>query len=78
MTITLDELLDALGQSTTAPDDARTVSEICAEFDLPVRRVRDALRALQAQGRLGVHTVTRMDLSGRTQRVPAYTIAPKA
>jgi hypothetical protein len=76
VTITHAELLDALATASTAPEDAQTVGEICAATGIPIRRVRDGLRALQAAGRLGVHSVMRPDLGGRMQRVPAYTIHP--
>lgn len=78
--ITEAELLDALATAATgsAPEDARTVSEMAAATGIHERRIRVALRVLTAEGRVGVHTVTRRALDGRMSRVPAYTVAPAA
>jgi hypothetical protein len=74
--ITTAELLDALATASSAPEDARTLHELCAEHGLSPKRMRDSLHALNAQGRLGVHQVMRHALDGRRGKVPAYTILP--
>lgn len=80
VTITEQELLDALVASVSgdAPEDARTVQEMVAasEERLSENRVRKALKAFMAQGRLRVHTVIRPAMDGRLAKVPAYTIRP--
>lgn len=75
--ITQAELLDALAKAAqgNAPEDAKTVHELTTPA-ISVRRVRESLRILQAQGRLQVHRVTRTALDGRAALVPAYTILP--
>lgn len=78
VTVTHAELLDALAAATksTAPEDAKTTPELCEALGLSGARVRKALAAMQAQGRLIVHNVRRPNISGRITVVPAYTIAP--
>lgn len=75
--ITQAELLEALATAAhgDAPEDAKTVHELTTPA-ISVRRVRDSLRILQAQGRLQVHRVVRPALDGRASIVPAYTILP--
>lgn len=75
--ITESELLDALASASNTPADARSVHELVAATGLSEKRIRTALKILQRAGRLGVHRVTRTDLCGRPQQVPAYTILPK-
>lgn len=78
--ITESELLDALAASAheAGPEHARTIRELSAATNIVERRVRNALRVLQAAGRLQVHRVTRTALDGRAATVPAYTILPAA
>jgi DNA-binding transcriptional regulator PaaX len=78
MTITTAELLDALAAATQGEDpaDARTVPEMAAQHGMDVRRIRAALHALNAQGRLVVHKVSRQALDGRMAKVAAYTFRP--
>jgi hypothetical protein len=75
--ITQQELLDALATASAEPEDARTINELCAEHGLNAKQMREALHAIAAQQRLGVHRVTRIALDGRRGQVPAYTILPK-
>lgn len=74
--ITEAELLDALAEAARGvePSEARTGPELMAATGFPEKRLRAALKALQAQGRLDVHQVTRQSLDGRAIRVPAYTV----
>lgn len=74
MRITEAEVREALAAAGQEPADAVTVSDLVESLGLTERRVRDALRALQRKGLLVRHRITREDLSGRQQRVPAYTI----
>lgn len=76
--VTEADLLEALVTASTAPEDARTVQELMAETGLSKFRVRAALIALKAAGRLRAHQVTREALDGRQRVAPAYTILPKA
>jgi hypothetical protein len=80
LTITEAELLDALAQSVsgTAPENAQTISEMMAATGLGEKRMRRALAALKATGRLQAHSVPRESLDGRPIRVPAFTILPAA
>jgi DNA-binding transcriptional regulator PaaX len=75
--ITTDEILDALVTASTAPEDARTMAEIKQETGIGEKRLRRALVSIRDEGRLQVHHVVRRDLSGKPQKVPAYTIAPR-
>lgn len=77
MTITTADILDALITASTAPEDARTMAEIRQETGIGEKRLRAALVTIRDEGRLQVHHVVRRDLSGKPQKVPAYTIAPK-
>jgi DNA-binding IclR family transcriptional regulator len=70
------ELLEALALASTAPEDARTVAEMAEASGISKDRVRQALGTLQRRGRLVVHRVRRLDISGHPQLVPAYTIRP--
>lgn len=76
--VTEADLLDALAAASkgTAPSDARTAQEMADAAGITAPRVRKALRQLQAQGRLATHHVRRLDLSGRPQTLPGYTILP--
>lgn len=74
--ITTAELLDALASASQGPEHARTMLEIAAETGISPKRVRDALRAYEAQGRLSVHRVSRKAIDGRAATVPAYSILP--
>lgn len=79
MTITITEadILDALVTASIAPEDARTVPELHRETGVSEKRIRQALAAIQAEGRLAVHRVVRKALDGRAAVVSAYTVAPK-
>jgi hypothetical protein len=72
------ELLDALAAATkgSAPEHARTATELAAEHGIALKRMRTALSALKAQGRLQIHTVSREALDGRLSRIAGYTITP--
>jgi len=80
LAISAAEILDALASAAkgSAPSEAKTVRELQDVMGgIHHQRVRDALHILAAQGRLGVHRVTRTALDGRSSSVPAYTILPK-
>lgn len=78
MRITTSEILDALAAAVggTAPDEAMTVEDMVRATGVSVKRVRESLKVLAAQDRLGVHRVTRQGIDGRQAVVPAYTIKP--
>jgi hypothetical protein len=77
MRISEAELFEALALAAgTEPEDARTGAELCAATGMDVRKLRVALHALSAAGRLVVHKVTRQALDGRMAKVAAYTILP--
>jgi hypothetical protein len=75
--ITTADILAALETASNAPEDARTMAEIKQETGVGEKRLRAALVAIREEGRLQVHHVVRRDLSGKSQKVPAYTISPR-
>lgn len=77
--ITTSELLEALAHATNgdSPAEARTCPELAAEFGIGIGRVRSALHALRAQGRLVVHKAHRTNIAGVGTYVFAYTITPE-
>jgi transcription initiation factor IIE alpha subunit len=76
--ITEQELIDALALAVgnRGPEEAQTQEEIARASGINVKRVRDAMRGLQAQGRLVVHRVMRPRLDGVLVPVTAFTIRP--
>ena len=76
--ITERELLDAIALASRgdAPEDARTVAELCEETGRRGEAVRQALRKLQAQGRLVLHHREARNIAGRRVSLPAYTVLP--
>jgi hypothetical protein len=75
--ITHAELLDALAQALpTAPNDARTVDELCQATGWNETRVRKSLRAYMQQGKLMPHTVRRPAIDGTLRPTTAYTLKP--
>jgi hypothetical protein len=76
--ITEAEIIDALASAAAGamPDDAQTVQDLIATTGYSGERVRMALHAMRAQGRLVVHRVARAGIDGRAAKVPAYTILP--
>jgi hypothetical protein len=74
--ITQNELLDALAKANAAPSEARTVAELEQLTGWDRKRLRDAIGRLALQNRIDVHNVPRTAISGRSTRVPAYTIKP--
>ena len=76
MRVTTDDLLDALRDALTVKpgDDAPTSLELQAATGLAERKLRRALAAVQAEGRLEVVMVRRVDLAGRVQSVPGYRL----
>jgi Asp/Glu/hydantoin racemase len=79
MKVTQDDLLDALRDALAKPvnGDGTTAGEMADAIGRPVAVIRKALRAVASEGRLEVVMVTRSDLTGRQQTVPAYRIKPK-
>lgn len=77
--ITEQDIHDALAASVAgnAPENARTLAEIQSMVAVGEKRLRRALGAIQAEGRLVVHKVMRRSLDGRPILVPAYTIIGK-
>ena len=78
MRITEAEILEAVANAYhgTADEDARTVPELAADNGVSRDRVRRALQAMAAAGRLNVHKVCRRGLDGRHSIVSAYTVTP--
>lgn len=76
ITVTTQDLLDALVTASNAPDAARTVSELAETHGLSRLAIKRALTAYQRAGRLRLHKVRRMAIDGRLSVVTAYTIAP--
>lgn len=76
--ITEAEILDALSSALgdKGPDHAMTQEQMARAFGINVKRVRQAMRELQSQGRLRSHRVIRVGLNGISQPVTAYTIQP--
>lgn len=74
--ITEAELLEALARATTsdAPSDARTGPELQKAMGVGEKKLRAALKALAAEGRLQIHRVLRQSVDGRTVPVQGYTI----
>lgn len=80
MTISENELLDALatmGQHH-APPHAQTAGELRAALGIGKTALNKRLAQLKAEGRLVSWRATRVDVTGRPQCVPAYTILPEA
>jgi DNA-binding GntR family transcriptional regulator len=79
MKITQDDLLDALRHALEAPNagDAPTVNELQVTMGCGSAKVRRALKALAAQGRLEVVQVRRTSLTGIGILCPGYRIKPK-
>lgn len=80
MKVTQDDLLDALRQALTTPvaGEGLTGPELAQAMGCSISTARDALRGLQAEGRLEVVNVRRQRIDGRTMMVPAYRIKGKA
>lgn len=78
ISITEAELLDALALAVgdRGPDEAQTQEEIARSTGINVKRVRQAMRELQTQGRLVSHRVMRPRLDGVLVPVTAFTILP--
>jgi hypothetical protein len=76
ITITQNELVEALAKASVAPTEARTVTELVKLTGWPVVRVRNAIGKLAMQDRIELHQVIRTGISGISKRVPAYTITP--
>lgn len=76
MTVTQDDLLDALRNALLKPMEGNgvTVGELQETTGYSYERIRKALRVLSVAGRLEVSRVTRMDIAGRPSSVPAYRI----
>lgn len=78
VSITESELLEALAVSQQPGEEgARTVQEMVADSGLSDERIRKAIRAFQAQGRLTVYRVRRAAIDGSLRVVPAYSITKK-
>ncbi len=70
----LDAIAAAVGGS--APADARTTDELCAEFHCGPERMRRYLRLMHAAGRLVVHRIARRTFNGTMGLSTAYTVLP--
>lgn len=75
--VTQAEIIAELEQVGTAPTDARTTQELAEATGFSRAKVQQDLGKLHRAGRLLVHRVVRRKLDGKSQIVPAYTIAPK-
>jgi hypothetical protein len=76
VTISQQELLDALAAATQAPEDAMTAEEIAAFANCSTGKVHQCLKAFARDGRLQLHQTIRRRIDGRAQKVPAYSIVP--
>ena len=77
--ITEAELLEAIASSVRGgPEEAKTMQELMADYNLPREKVRSALLQHNREGRLRVHVVARRAIDGHLRKVPGYTIAPKS
>ena len=73
--VTENELLAALADARPdAPPDAMTSGEIAKHLGLQRTAVKQRLQRLHREGRLVIWKTRRVDMSGREQVVPAYTI----
>lgn len=77
ISVTESELLEALTSAQRAGPDGQTATELAEATGVGRRRVLDALRAFQKEGRLQVRQAHRLGINGRAQPVPVYTILPK-
>jgi len=76
--------LESVLSNAAAPDGYMTLKEIACEWHgtalangSQIRRTRDALNLLKAQGRIDYITVRREGLDGRMASVPAYRVLPE-
>lgn len=76
LTVTESELLAALHAAGAAPEEARTVQEMCELSGWGESKVRKTLAPLARAGRVRTHWVERVRLDGHRTKVPAYTILP--
>lgn len=79
--ITVAEILNELAQVSRYAETAdgfQSVTELCASTGWGDGKVRKALKAAMASGRLEVKRVTRPTLSGLMQPVPVYRVRPVA
>jgi len=79
ITVTEDDLLQALRDALAQPTDAQasTMTELAAAMGFGLEKVRHLLRAVQDEGRLEVVRLRRPNLIGTTSLVPGYRIKPK-
>jgi len=77
VSVTENELLEALSRAQRADPDGQTVTEMVEATGVGRRKVLDALRVIQKEGRLQVRQAHRLGINGRAQPVPVYTILPK-
>lgn len=77
LSVTTEELLAALVDESSAPENARTTVEIMEETGLCRKTVTQALRRIHREGRLVAHQVKRTSFDGKTRPVSAYTVLPK-
>lgn len=78
--ITVNELVQALEaavKKSPAADGAMTVNEMRVRFGWGEGKVRNALFAIKAEGRLEVVKSMRENLAGEMMRTIAYRILPK-
>jgi hypothetical protein len=78
-TITTAEILaelEAASHAIAAPDGYCSIAEMVAQTGLADARIRKALIAAKAAGRLEVARVPRETLSGAMHPTPVYRIAP--
>lgn len=78
-TITEAEILKALhdaSRQTERPDGFSTIAELVQATGWPDSKVRRAMSAAKAQGRLLVKRAMRETLSGTLHPVPVYRITP--
>lgn len=75
--LTEADLLGAIAAAeSVAPENACTAQEIETAIGMSRQHVCKKLRALHAAGRLQLHRIMRVNIAGRTQWVPAYSVVP--
>lgn len=80
MTVTTDDLLDAIRDALAKPvaGDASTMAELKTATGYGHDKLRRLIRLVHAEGRLECVRVTRPTIIGTMATVPAYRIKPKA
>lgn len=71
------DLIVALKRKPKTRRSGMTIRDLCAESGMDELSARRRIRGLMDEGRIEVLRVPYMDISGRTQLVPAYRLLRK-